>query len=252
MKISTTMKRILLILGVIISVAAAQIVLGQAPEGVIEFESKANLHRTLPKDRPEMKNMLPEFRVSKQQLFFNTNESLYKPVEEDEDDEIESDGGGMRIRFKMPSIEIYSNQETTQRLTQQEFMGKMYLIEDTLNLSPWKFGTETKTIMGYECRQASYYSEERKQDIVAWYTMQLRGFLGPENFNTLPGAVLMVDINNGERVLTAKTLVARALKKNELKIPKEGTRTTRIEFRKMMEAQMEKMRANGANVMIRN
>jgi GLPGLI family protein len=252
MKISTTMKRILLLLGVIVSLAAAQIVLGQTPEGVIEYEMKANLHRTLPKDRPEMKNMIPEFRISKQQLFFNNNESLYKPVEEDEDEDIEGESGGMRIRFKMPQVEIYSNQETAQRVTQQEFMGKMYLIEDTLKLSPWKFGTETKTIMGYECRQASFYNEERKQEVVAWYTMELRAFLGPEIFNTLPGAVLQVDINSGERVMTAKSLDARALKKNELKIPKEGTKTTRAEFRKMTEQQMEKMRTNGANVIIRN
>ena len=246
------MKRILLILGVIVSMTAAQIVLGQTTEGVIEYEVKANLHRTLPKDRPEMKNMVPEFRTSKQQLFFNPAESLYKPVEEDEDSDIESEGGGMRMRFQAPQVEIYFNHETTKRVTQQEFMGKTYLIDDTLKLSPWKFGTETKVIMGYECRQASYYNEERKQDVVAWYTMQLRAFLGPDNFNTLPGAVLQVDINDGERTMTAKNLDARALKKNELKIPTQGIKTTRTEFRKMADQQMEKMRANGANVIIRN
>jgi GLPGLI family protein len=106
--------------------------------------------------------------------------------------------------------------------------------------------------MGYDCRQASFFHEERKQKVVAWYTTQLRPFLGPEIYNTLPGAVLEVDINDGERIITAKTLEARALKKNEMKIPNKGTRTTPSAFRKMVDEHVEKMRANGADVIIRN
>jgi GLPGLI family protein len=246
------MKRILLVVGILVSLAAVQFVFGQAIEGVIDYEIKVNLHRTLPKDREGMKSMIPEFRTSKQQLFFNANESLYKPVIEDEEEDINNDGGGMRMRIQQPQIEIYFNHTTTQRITQQEFMGKTYLIEDSLKITPWKFGTEVKTVMGYECKQAMYYNEERKQNIIAWYTTQLRPFLGPETTNTLPGAVLEVNINDGERTVIARSINARALKKNDLKIPTQGIKITQAEFRKMMDQQMERMRANGANVIIRN
>jgi GLPGLI family protein len=134
----------------------------------------------------------------------------------------------------------------------QEFMAKKYLIEDSLKVMPWKFGTETKEVKGYPCKQASYYNEERKQNIIAWYTDKLRPFLGPENFNTLPGAVLEININDGERIVTAKTIELRSLKKNEIKIPSGGTKTTEKEYRKMVSEQMERMRANGGNVIIRN
>jgi GLPGLI family protein len=246
------MKRILLVVGILVSLAAVQFVFGQAIEGVIDYEIKVNLHRTLPKDREGMKSMIPEFRTSKQQLFFNANESLYKPVIEDEEEDINNDGGGMRMRIQQPQIEMYFNHTTTQRITQQEFMGKTYLIEDSLKITPWKFGTEVKTVMGYECKQAMYYNEERKQNIIAWYTTQLRPFLGPETTNTLPGAVLEVNINDGERTVIARSINARALKKNDLKIPTQGIKITQAEFRKMMDQQMERMRANGANVIIRN
>jgi GLPGLI family protein len=251
MKISKHMKRILLILGIITSPAAVQVVLAQTTEGVIDYEVKVNLHRTLPKEREGMKSMIPEFRTSNQQLFFNTNESLFKPVEEDEE-EIGNEGGGVRMRIQTPQIEIYFNPGTTQRITQQEFMGKTYLIEDTLKIVPWKFGTEVKTVAGYECKQALYYNEERKQNVVAWYTTQLRPFLGPETFHTLPGTILQIDINDGERIITAKAIAARPLNKNEIKVPTQGTKITQAEFRKMVEQQMERMRANGANVIIRN
>jgi GLPGLI family protein len=253
MKISKTMKRILLIVGLLVSLAAVQVVLAQSSEGVIDYEVKANLHRNLPKDREGMKSMIPEFRTTKQQLFFNAEESIYKPVIEDDDDgNFESAGGGVRMRMQQPQVEIYSNQTTSQRLVQQEFMGKTYLIQDTLKVSPWKFGSETKIIMGHECKQASFYNEERKQNITAWYTSALRPFLGPENFNSLPGAVLEININDGERVITAKKLEPRSLKKNELKVPTQGIKTTQKEFRKMTDEQIERMRANGANVFIRN
>jgi GLPGLI family protein len=244
------MKRILLILGILVSVTAAQVVFAQT-EGAITYEVKINTHRSLPADRQEMRAMIPEFRINQDMLVFNANESLHKPIIEDEEEQFDN-GGGVRMRFNRPQNETYVNQEQSKRILLQDFMGKKFLIEDSLSVMPWKFGTETKEISGYACKQASYYNEERKQNIVAWYTDQLRPFLGPESFNTLPGAVLQVDINEGERVITAKTIELRQLKKNELKVPSGGTKTTQEEFRKMMSEQMERMRANGSNVIIRN
>jgi GLPGLI family protein len=249
MKISTTMKRILLFLGVLVCLTAAHVVFGQT-EGSIIYEVKMNMHRNIPKEREEMKNMIPEFRKSRDQLFFNASESLYKAVEEDDDTDV--DNGGMRMVIQRPKNETYVNQAATKRVLLQEFMGKKYLIEDSLKVTPWKFGSETKEVKGYACKQASFYNEERKQTIVAWYTDKLRPFLGPENFNTLPGAVLLVDINDGERIITAQTIELRPLKKNEMKIPSGGTKTTEPEFRKMVREQMEKMGASGGNIIIRN
>ena len=244
------MKRIILLIGVLVSLTAAQLVFGQS-EGRIVYEVKVNVHRTLPKEREGMKDMIPEFRTSSDQLAFNESVSLYSPViEEEEDDEMQASGGRV-MRFQRPQVEIYIDQANSKRVLLQEFMGKKYLIEDSIQVRPWKFGSETKTINGYECKQAMYYNEERKQNVVAWYTDKLRPFLGPENFNTLPGAVMMVDINDGERIITAKSIDLRSLKKNELKVPSGGTQTTEADFRKMMNEQMERMRANGGMI-IRN
>jgi GLPGLI family protein len=245
------MKKLLLILGVLVSLAAARIVLPQVTEGVVTYEVKINMHRTIPKEREGMKGMVPEFRTSHQQLFFNANESLYQPILEDEDDADFNDGQ-VRMRFQQPHVEMYSNATTSRRIAQQEFMGKEYLIEDSLNLPPWKFGTETKTIMGYVCKQAMFFNEERKQNVVAWYAPQLRPFLGPDIFNTLPGGVLEVDINDGERVILAKNIEARTLKKNELKMPSKGIKISRAEFRKMLDEHTARMRANGANIIVRD
>lgn len=242
---------ILLIIGLLVLLASAEVVFGQTNEGMITYETKINVHRTLPKEREEMKKMIPEFRTSQQQLVFNADESLYKQVEDDDDENMEKGGLGIQMRIQQPFVEIYFNRSNASRVTQQEFLGKEYLIEDSLVLPPWKFGAEIKRIMGYDCKQATHYNEERKQQVVAWYAPQLRPFLGPEKFNTLPGAVLQVDLNDGERVITAKSFQARALKKNELKVPNHGIKITQADFRKMVDEHTARMRANGADIIIR-
>jgi len=263
------MKKIVIAIGLLVSVAAARTVFAQATEGVITYEQKINLHRRLPPESESRKAMIPEFRTTKEQLFFKATESIYKPLIEDEE-EPTGGGGGMQMRFMRPNTEQYFNQETGKIVSKQEFNGKEYLIDDSVKIAPWKLGTETKMIQGYECRQAYYTNsdevrtmrmvngnpepEVRKvtQEITAWYTDKLRPFLGPERFNTLPGAVLAIDINNGERVIVVSKIEVRELKKNEFKIPSSGTKITQAEFRKMMEEQMQKMRANGGGMMIRN
>jgi len=221
-------------------------------EGVITYEVTIDNHRMLPPEMEGRKAMIPQYRTFKQQLFFNVNESLYKPlIEEEEEDETPAGGGG-RMRFRMPGPTNYVDQASNTVLTQMDLMGKKYLITDTLKPAPWKFGTEVKTIQGYECMQAYYTTEgDRKQTITAWFTSKLRPNLGPDRYNTLPGAVLAVDINNGERVFVAKKVEVRELKKNELKAPKDGERVTQAEFRKKGEELRKQFGGRGGNVIIR-
>jgi GLPGLI family protein len=191
-----------------------------------------------------MKEAIPEYNTHQEELFFNETASLYKPVEDDEED-MEAESGGMRMRFRRPQGVYYSDQAAAKSIMQQDVMGKKYLVEDSLTILPWKLGTETKTILGLACKQALYHDEERKQDVVAWYTDKLRPFLGPERYNSLPGAVLQIDINAGELVITALKIEQRPLKKNELKAPTGGERIASAEFRKLTQQQMQRMRGPG-------
>lgn len=220
-------------------------------EGVITYEVTIDNHRMLPPEMEGRKAMIPQFRTLKQQLFFNANEALYKPLIEDEEEDEPQPSGGGRFRFRMPGPTSYVDQASNTMLSQVDLMGKKYLITDTLKPAPWKFGTETKTIQGYECNQAYYTQEgERKQTITAWFTSKLRPNLGPDRYNTLPGAILAVDVNNGERVIVAKKVEVRALKKNELKAPKEGEKITQAEFRQKGE-ELRKQFGGRGNVIIR-
>lgn len=242
------MKKILLALGVLTSLAAAKIGMDQQNEGVITYEIKINVHRNLPEDRQHMKNMVPEFRTHQSQLFFNAYESYFKPLEVPDIDQ----ENGTRMRYRNPKNEVYTNSSQFKRIMLKEFMGKKYLIEDSLRMHPWKLSEETKEVNGYTCRKATLFDEARKMNVVAWYAEGLRPFLGPEELNTLPGAVIFVDINNGERTITATNIILRPLQENEMTIPDGRNRVTGEEYRRIVEEVTERMRANGDRIRIRH
>jgi len=247
------MKRLLVIAGVLVSLAAAHVVLAQNTEGVITYEVKVNLHRRIPPGQEARKAMIPEFRTTKQQLFFNAEESMYKPLIEDEEEPMSS--GGMVIRMQQPNDELYINSGKTSIVSKREFMGKDYLIDDTLKISPWKLGTETKEIQGYACKMAYFTDEtqpDRKLEVTAWYTDQLRPMLGPEQFGSLPGTVLAIDVNNGERVIVARKLEFKSLKKGDMKVPSSGQKVTNAEFRKIVDETMKQMGGSGGRMIIRD
>jgi GLPGLI family protein len=246
----TTMKKLILVAGILVALSTV-FCFAQSSEGVINYEMKVNMHRNIPKENEGMKQMIPEFRTSQQQLFFTAEESLYKPLEEDDDEEF-NDGNGAQIRMRMPQSEVYVKPSDEKIIEMREFLDKKYLINDTLKAKGWKLGTGAKTILGYECKDAMRYDEERKQTVVAWFTNKLRPSLGPDRFCALPGAVLEVNVNEGERTLTAKKIDLRSLKKGELKVPEKGIAMSGAAFRKMVDEQMKKMGAQGGMIIRRN
>lgn len=211
----------------------------QKTEGVIQFEEKVNVHRTLPPEAADMKAMIPEFRVHQSELLFNDHESLYRNVEEEEDDD--NGGQGVVIKMQRPEATYYRNFTTQQKVDYREMMGKAYLIEDSLVARNWKMTGQSKEIMGYHCMSATTSDTLRKQEITAWFTDALPLPTGPATFALLPGTILEIDINDGEIVISAKKIDFKKLKKNDLVAPKKGEKITEAEFQKQMAERMKEM-----------
>ncbi len=219
-------------------------------EGLITYEVKINMHRRIPAERAELKSMLPEFQTFKTQLFFKPNISFYTTLEEDTEEEIE--GGGMR-RFRFPQSEVYLDFADDKKIEQRDLIGKKFLIQDTLKAPSWKISDETKTIKGLVCRKATLENKDNPeaiQSISAWYAESMFMSIGPDKFHSLPGAILEVDINEGELTVSAIEINYRTLKKNELKIPSGGKTVTEAEFKEVIE-EFRKQNPNGMRI-IRN
>lgn len=232
------------ILSTIIFCLLAALAWAQQNTGTLVYEVKMNLHRTLPPDNQDMKAMVPEFQTSRFQLLFSPQASLYKPIEEEEDDEDMHQGGGMRIRINAGNDEIYRDLTNRRRIEKREFMGQDYHIDDTLKTAPWKMSAERKTVMGFDCMKATWADTTNKRDIVAWFAPTIPVPSGPDIYTSLPGLVLEVDINNGERVIRAQTAEWKQPSEKALKAPKapkDGKSLTVDEYRSMVDEQMKKM-----------
>lgn len=223
----------------------------QLSQGVIEYEFTLDVHRSIPPEREEMKAMIPQFRSERYQLFFNQAESLYKNKENPEADLATGQrgpGSGMRMMMRMPKTETHIHKEKREVTVMQDFMGKNYLITENLDIAPWKIGNERMEIAGYMCMMAWYNDTVAKHEITAWFTPQIQPFLGPDRYVTLPGTVLALDINNGERVWVARSVEIRDVKAAELKKPNRGEVITREDFQKLVDEQMQRMGAGGRTV----
>src|ERR1700712_2301983 len=118
------MKKLVLILGILVTIIAAGVAYQQTQEGVITYEIRINNHRRLSAEMQDRKAMIPEFMTLKEQLFFNATASLCKPlIEEEEEEEAQ---GGMRRRRFVPKTQVYSNQNSELVISLMDIMGKQY------------------------------------------------------------------------------------------------------------------------------
>ena len=221
-------------------VAVSATIFAQNTEGVITFEEKINMHRRITDE--SMKAMVPEFRSSNMMFYFKGEECMYKPDENEEDEETNASGGGMTMRFRRPQGETYRNLASNKQVSTSEWAGKKYLIEDTLKQRAWKLGTETKKVAGYECTKATFKDTAQKIDVIAWFTMDLPLAAGPQTLGSLPGMILEMDSNNGEMVVSAKKIEFKKIKDKDIAAPTKGEKITQAELRKKRE---EWIKANG-------
>jgi len=208
-------------------------------EGVIEYEMKMNMHRQLPKDRPELRQMMPEYQTMNKELLFNRNASIFKDIVDD----MASGGGGRGFRFRLGSTELYIDLVEGRKLESSDLFGDVYLIDDELPILPWKLRGEMKTINGMVCQLAYYESAEDSTYVEAWFTPDIPLGIGPDMVRGLPGAVLEADVNFGEKIYTAKSIKRKEIKEKDLKAPSKGQKVDQATYDAVLKEKTEAMRA---------
>lgn len=97
-------------------------------------------------------------------LNFDKQTSIYK--EEEKLDAPGQNGGGMRIMSNMMGGggTYYKNVKDKEYTVDKEFMGKEFLIKDSLKIYKWAMESETKVIGGYTCYKATATIAASKSD----------------------------------------------------------------------------------------
>jgi GLPGLI family protein len=123
---------------------------------------------------------------------------------------------------------------------EREFMTKMFLINGVAAPFTWKIADGQKTILNFMCMKATY--QDSTGSYVAWFTPQILVSNGPAEYGGLPGMILQVDVNAGERIITAKEVVAEEIDKALLEKPTKGKQVTQEEFHEIVVEKQKEMR----------
>ncbi|MBK8502722.1 MAG: GLPGLI family protein [Saprospiraceae bacterium] len=212
--------------------------------GEIIYEETVDIHRRLTGDRAQFKEMMPQFRTDPMILLFDDHQAVYRaPQKKEEDIDVEQEGRGrMRMRFMGPAGGIlWQNYAESKSIEERDFMDKKFLIKGESQSYMWKLTGESMQVGQYECQKATF--EDSTQQVVAWFTPMIPVPLGPGEWGQLPGLILHVDINNGERTITAQEINLKPIDSNLIEEPQKGKEVTGAEFREIVRVKMEEMRA---------
>lgn len=223
-------------------------------------------------------------------LNFDKSASIYKEEEKLEAPTAQGGGGGMRMMFNSVSGgggTYYKNVKDKIYKVDKEFMGKEFLVKDSLTNYKWQMTGETRVIGGYNCfkatavvpasktdfrnfrpkkkeetkegKEVNVQTEEKKTNfldqldmpkeitITAWYTPEIPVNQGPEGYWGLPGLIL--EVNDGKTTILCSKIVLNPKEKAEIKAPANGKEVSQKEYDEIVIKKMEEMQEmnNGRN-----
>ena len=274
------------IIAVVLTVASYMGLRAQEFQGMAVYESKtstSDFKSRMEGNRemtPDMQKRIEE-RMKKMFektfiLNFDKSASIYK--EEERLDAPGQGSGGMRMMSSMTGGggTYYKNVKEKSYTVDKEFMGKEFLVKDSLPNLKWKMEGETRMIGGYNCFKATAVRPASKTDfrnlrprredaaatkpadtdkktslldaldmpketvITAWYTPEIPVNQVPENYWGLPGLIL--EVNDGKTVILCSKVVLNPKVKTEIKAPTKGKVTTQKEFDETVVKKMEEFR----------
>lgn len=230
--------------------------LAQAQSGSITYEEVIKFEIKLEGENAHLADLMPKENKSTKTLLFNDEASLYQTdqsIENEEEVQEMAGGGAMVVKMQQPDEKFFYDIKNATSIEQREFMGREFLIttpKDTLN---WKLTGNQRVILDLTCMEAVTTLNEK--EIKAWFTPTIGISTGPGKFHGLPGIILAVDINNGERTLTAIKIANGGIESSKLEKPKQGKKVSREQFNKIVEDKMKEQGMEGgqggATIMIK-
>lgn len=206
-------------------------------------------------------------------LNFDKSSSIYKEEEKLEAPGQSQFGGGVKMIASMMGGggTFYKNIKDKNYTVDKEFMGKEFLVKDSLPKLNWKMESETKQIGGYNCFKATAIRKVSKSDlrniklkddkkdskdqttnimediempenitITAWYAPEIPVSNGPENYWGLPGLIL--EVNDGKTTILCSKIVLNAKEKATIKAPTNGKIVSQKEYDDIVVKKMDEVR----------
>lgn len=165
------------------------------------------------------------------------NESTFQMLPSDKKQEISFMGQTMDLSSmteEQSKNVTYKNYQTKQIISKTLFLGKEFLVTDTITIERFNvIEGEKKEIIGFECKKA-ISTDGRK---IVWFTEHIPITDGPINTN-LPGLILEAHL---DQYIYIATSIDDNIKQPIL-VPTGGKKMTNAEFKKMVQEKTEMMK----------
>ena len=184
--------------------------LGAQPvEGIITYEqtnywtriySRLTYLSQEEKDRIKLTWGADDKSTTDMKLAFTSDKSYYTYVSK----QGQTDDG--RYSWKLPEYVICRDFGKGIQTDWIEMLGRLYQVEDSIRAPKWKIMNKIKDIQGHVCMMAVTEDPIKNQSITAWFADDLPVSVGPGLYFGLPGAILELEINEGDIVISAKKI----------------------------------------------
>jgi GLPGLI family protein len=241
----------------------------QSKTSSAEMTERLKSNKNIPPDvQKRIEERMKSFFEKTFILNFDKTASIYKEEEKLELNGENSSRMGMMRSMMGVAGTFYKNVKEKTYTEDKEFMGKEFLVKDSLPKLQWKMESETRIIGGYNCFKATAslkvsevdmnalrpkreedkkveeIKDEKPKDnktnlldnlfktkdavITAWYTPEIPVNQGPDKYWGLPGLIL--EINDGKTVVLCSKIVLNPKEKAIIKPSTKGKIVSQKEF----------------------
>jgi len=205
--------------------------------GTITFEKRLNLHAIAKNElggKPNQgtidayekyKKSIPQFTTLTSTLVFNTDKSLFTPVDRMPPQGYDFNNNPMNKQLNI----VYTDFATNTNIAQKEMYGNLFIVKDSTRKITWRLTDQTQEIAGFKCRRANGLILDSVY-VVAFYTDEIGVSGGPESFWGLPGMILQVALPHENVIWTAKKVTTEAIAPTAILPPKKGKNISRKEL----------------------
>ncbi len=210
--------------------------------------------------KQQMQAMFEKQFQKEYKLNFNSNESVYEEEKTLDSGPATFNSGGMQMVVSVSggSDILYKNLNNNEYVNNNDFQGKLFLIQDELKKPNWVLTNETKQIGEYTCFKATYektitktewlsnndHQEDKTVEelilVTAWYTPQIPISNGPSHYWGLPGLIL--EVNDGSESLLCTKIILNNDAIQSIKIPKKGKKVTQNEYDEIVKQKNDELR----------
>ncbi len=217
--------------------------------GSVVYEETVKFNIDLPPQMQRFRERMDDTRTSNVILIFNESSSLSQPAPELEPEEAQvapNDRRNRRFRVfqereNNATFIDFDNDVAVQR---REFLERTFLIEGAPKPA-WKLTDDVSEFLGYMCNRAVATIDTTL--VEAWFTTEIPVPAGPDDYYGLPGLILVLTTENGNRSYVARDVSLRAVDPDIIAAPTEGKRISREDFDKIVAEKRKEMEATRGN-----